>query len=105
MKEYDDFYTPLRLLPEKNLTISQVINKRGNPTCFEYVDTVHYGVNYPLFGDIYALRNVQDAAIHTYGWYVGGSHTLMLIYLENEDMNIAKPVWGMLCHNIYFDAE
>ena len=103
--EYDDdYYIPLRSLPEKELSVYQAINKRGKPI-YKNVDTVLYGVYYQLHQDIYALRDVPKATIHEYRWYVDDFHSLVLVYLENDDKNKTKPVWGMLCHNAYFDYE
>lgn len=103
--EYDyDYYIPLRLLPEKDFSLNQVINKRGKPI-YESVYTVTYGVDYSMFRDIYALRDVPEATIHLYKWYIDYYHSLVLAYLEDEDKDKSKPVCGMLCNNMYFDYE
>ena len=104
VQEYDDLYTPFRLLPEKDLTINQVINKRGKPK-YESIYNIRYGVEFRLHTDIYSLRNVPKASVHSYSWDVDGTHTLVLIYLENEDKEKSKPIGGMLCNNWWLDYE
>lgn len=103
--EYDyDYYIPLRLLPEKDFSLDQVINKRGKPI-YESVYTVTYGVDFSMFRNIYALRDVPEATIHLYKWYIDYYHSLVLAYLEDEDKDKSKPICGMLCNNMYFDYE
>ncbi len=102
--EYGDNYSPLRLLPEKDLSLNQVIERRGQPIQ-EEVYSVYYGVEYSPLEDIYVLRDVPEAIIHRYEWKADSVRTIVLSYLENENKDTAKPVWGMKCLDSYLMYE
>lgn len=106
VEEHDlgDSQVPLRLLPEKGLSLCKVIAMRGKPT-HESIYTIKYGFTFHMPRDIYALRNVPEATVHEYQWELGDSRLLVLIYLENEDTEKSKPISGMLCKNAYWEYE
>ena len=104
ISEYTDWYRPLRLLPEKDFTINEVIKMRGKPiNVCSY--KVSYGVDYAPLADIYRLRDVPEAIIQSYTWKVDSARTLILSYMEDEDKSTAKPIRGILCNDEYLMYE
>lgn len=96
--EYDADYLPLRLLAEKTSSPNEITKKRGLPD-YEKTYEVFNGVDYSYMEEIYCLRDVPVATVHSYRWKADSIRSLIMIYMEDDDKDTAKPIWGFQIHD------
>lgn len=82
-------------LPEKYLTLAQVISERGAPIA-DKIDTLYYGTKdgWSYLDVIEALKDVPEEVVHRYDWAVDSKRKLRLFFVESDNVSTEKAIWG-----------
>lgn len=86
-------------LPEKYLTLAQVVSERGAPIA-DKIDTLYYGTkeDWSYLDVIDALKDVPEEVVHRYDWTVDSIRKLRLFFVESDNVSTEKAIWGYQYH-------